>query len=81
MLKILLIVTLVGTVILLLVAALQPNQFRLERSTMISAPAVVEFGCINDLHRLQEISAYLKLDPTATYTFDGPPFFAVIVDL
>ena len=59
-------------VIFLIAAAFQPSDFRVMRSTSISAPPAVAFAQINDLHRWQEISPYAKLDPAAKYTFEGP---------
>ena len=55
------------------VAALQPDTFHVERSTTISTPPTIPFAQINDLHRWQEMSPYAKLDPAATYAFEGPP--------
>ena len=60
-------------VIFLIVAAFQPEDFRVERSIVISAPAAYAFEQVNDLHKWQEMSPYAKLDPAATYTFSGPP--------
>jgi len=59
-------------VIVLIVAAFQPEDFRVERSIVISAPAVLAFEQANDLHKWQEMSPYAKLDPAAKYVFTGP---------
>lgn len=59
-------------VLVLIVAALRPADFRVERSIAVSAPAARAFGQVNDLHQWQEMSPYVKLDPAATYSFDGP---------
>jgi hypothetical protein len=32
----------------------------------------VAYAQVNDLHQWQKISPYVKLDPTASYVFDGP---------
>ncbi len=59
-------------VLVLVVAALRPADFRIERSISVTAPAALAFGQINDLRKWQEMSPYVKLDPVATYSFDGP---------
>jgi hypothetical protein len=59
-------------VIFLVVAALQPADFKIERSIGISAPAAFAFGQVNDLHKWQEMSPYAKHDRAAKYTFTGP---------
>lgn len=56
-----------------LVAAFQPKDYVVTRSTVISAPAAVPFSYVNDLHKWQaQISPYTKLDPAAVFTFAGP---------
>ena len=65
--------TLVAAVVVIcVVVALQPADFRVERSITISAPAAVVFARVNDLHRWQEFSPWAKLDPAAKNTFEGP---------
>jgi hypothetical protein len=65
--------TLVALVaIFLIVAAFQPEDFQVERSIVISAPAAYAFEQVNDLHKWQEMSPYAKLDPAAKYVFSGP---------
>jgi hypothetical protein len=54
------------------VVALRPADFRITRSTTISAPPEAAFAQVNDLHRWQEMSPYAKLDPEAKHTFGGP---------
>jgi len=54
------------------VAALQPAEFRIERSVAIAAPAEVVFAQVNDLHEFQEFSPWAKRDPAAKNTFEGP---------
>lgn len=63
----------VAVVVLLVAAALQPNEFRVSRNVSITAPAAVVYAHVNDLHKWQEVSPYVKLDPAASYVFDGPP--------
>jgi uncharacterized protein YndB with AHSA1/START domain len=60
-------------VIVLVLAAFQPADFRIVRSTVINAPAAAVFPRVNDLHRFQEWSPWAKLDPGMKSTFAGPP--------
>jgi hypothetical protein len=55
----------------LIAAALQPDDLRVKRSIIISAPAAFPFAEINDLRKWQEISPYAKDDPAAKYTIAG----------
>lgn len=59
-------------VVILIVGALQSDTYRVERSVTIAAPAAVIFPQINDVHRLQDWSPWVKLDPNAKMTFHGP---------
>lgn len=60
-------------VALLIVAALQPAEYHVTRSITINAQAALSYQYVNDLHKWQEISPYVKVDPAAKYEFDGPP--------
>lgn len=59
-------------VVFLVAAALQPSDLRVERSIVVSAPAALAFGQLNDLHKWEAMSPYVRYDPAAKYTFDGP---------
>ena len=59
-------------VIFLLVAALQPADFRIVRSALISAPPAVLFARVDNLHTWQEFSPWAKLDPNVRNTYEGP---------
>ena len=52
--------------------ALQPPDFRVERSITIAAPPAVVFDHVNDLHKWQPWSPWAKLDPNAKVGFEGP---------
>ena len=59
-------------VVLVIVVALQPADFRIARSaTFAAAPATV-FAQVNDLHKFQDWSPWAKIDPAAKATFEGP---------
>ncbi len=62
----------VVVVLFLLAAALQPADFRIERSVTISAPPAAVFPYVNDLHLWQEFSPWAKLDPHVQNTYTGP---------
>ncbi|MDZ7901387.1 MAG: hypothetical protein U5L01_02070 [Rheinheimera sp.] len=67
MFKKILIGLVVVIVIFVVVVALQPSEFRIERSVLISAPAAEIFPHTNDLRKMQEWSPWKKLDPDAKY--------------
>ena len=60
-------------VIFLVVVALQPSEFRVARSTAVSAPAPAVFAQVNDFHKWQAWSPWQKLDPAMKKTYDGAP--------
>lgn len=72
MLKKILIALVVLVAALLIVAAFQSDTYRVERSVTIAAPAAAIFPQINDLRLAQVWSPWVKLDPAAKYTFEGP---------
>ena len=59
-------------VVFLIVVAVQPNDFRIERSASVAAPAETVFAQVNDFHKWTEWSPWAKLDPTMKQTFEGP---------
>ena len=66
----------IGLVLLIAVFAvvvwLQPDDYRLTRSTVIWAPVARVFPHVNDLRRWDDWSPWAKLDPNAKVTFSGP---------
>jgi len=56
----------------LIIVALQPNEFRVERSATIAAPAAVVFDQVNDFHKWDAWSPWAKLDLNAKNSFEGP---------
>jgi hypothetical protein len=56
----------------LVVVALQPSEFHVERTATIAAPQADVFARVNDLHKWEAWSPWAKLDPTAKMTFEGP---------
>lgn len=59
-------------VVLAVVVARQPSRFRVARSAAISAPPEQVFAQVNDLHRWEAWSPWLKLDPAAKTSYHGP---------
>ena len=51
--------------------ALQPAEFRIERTATIAAAPADVFAQVNDLHKWQAWSPWAKLDPQAKVTFEG----------
>jgi hypothetical protein len=60
-------------VVFVIIAAMQPAEFRIARSAMMSAPAAEVFGQVNDFHKWEAWSPWAKLDPTMRQTFEGAP--------
>jgi hypothetical protein len=54
------------------VVALQPSEFRVERSAAIAAPQADVFTQVNDLRKWDAWSPWAKLDPDAKISFEGP---------
>jgi uncharacterized protein YndB with AHSA1/START domain len=72
MLKKILLVLVALVVVFLLVVALQPSDYRVERMTTIAAPPSQVFAEVNDFHKWEAWSPWAKLDPDAKITFEGP---------
>jgi hypothetical protein len=54
--------------IFLIVVAMQPADFRVERTTNIAAPQADVFAQVNDFHKWDAWSPWAKLDPEAKVT-------------
>jgi hypothetical protein len=63
----------VAVLIIALVAFIstRPDRFRVERSTLVSAPADIVFPLINDFHQWVLWSPFEKLDSNMKKTFEG----------
>jgi uncharacterized protein YndB with AHSA1/START domain len=72
-LKPILFVVAAAVVLFVVVVALQPSEFRVARSTTISAPPAEVFAQVNDFHNWEAWSPWAKLDPTCKNTFEGAP--------
>ncbi|HTJ96567.1 MAG TPA: SRPBCC family protein [Rhodocyclaceae bacterium] len=58
--------------VILIFAATKPDEFRVERSITIKAPAEKIFPLMNDLHSFGQWSPYEKVDPAMKRTYSGP---------
>jgi len=59
-------------ILLVVIIAMQPADFRVTRSATIGAPAPAVFAQVNDFHKWNAWSPWAKLDPAAKNSFDGP---------
>lgn len=70
--------TIIALVIVVLVAgvlaaaAMRPDNFRVQRSTLIAAPPEKIIAHIDDFHAWAQWSPWEKMDPSMTRTFEGP---------
>lgn len=62
-------VLLIASVVVL--AAMQPSAFRVERSTVVKAPPEKVFPMINDLRAFNSWNPFMKMDPAAKVTYSG----------
>ena len=60
-------------VVLVIVIATRPTEFRVQRSATIAAPAPVVFAQVNDFHKWDAWSPYVKRDLGMKKTFEGAP--------
>lgn len=58
--------------VLVTVIALQPGDFRVTRTTTISATAPTVFSYVNDFHHWSKWSPWAKLDPNMKEVYEGP---------
>ena len=66
------IVGLVGVIaIILIVAAMQPAEYHVERSRTIAAPAALLFDQVNDHKKFEKWNPWQKMDPESKTTYSG----------
>jgi hypothetical protein len=68
-----LIALVVIVVVFIIIVAMRPSEFRVTRSTVISALPPEIFAGVNDLHQWLAWSPWEKIDPALKRTFEGPP--------
>jgi uncharacterized protein YndB with AHSA1/START domain len=59
-------------VLILIVAAFQPKDFRVQRGATIAATPEVLFGYFNNHKKFSEWNPWAKMDPNAKNTYSGP---------
>lgn len=67
-----LLIVLGALALVLIVAALQPSQFRITRQAVLAASPEAVFPHVNDLPKWQAWSPWERLDPAMKRTFAGP---------
>ena len=73
MLKTILIALAVIVIVLVVVVVMQPSEFRVARSTTISAPPTAVFAQVNDFHKWEAWNPWGKVDPAMKQTYEGAP--------
>ena len=73
MLKWILVALAVVVVALVGIIVMQPSQFRIVRTAVISAPPAAVFAQVNDFHRWESWSPWAKLDPAMSQRYEGAP--------
>jgi uncharacterized protein YndB with AHSA1/START domain len=58
-------------VVFLVAVAMQPAEFRVERTATMAAPPEEVFAQVNDFHNWEAWSPWAKLDPAAKNSFEG----------
>jgi uncharacterized protein YndB with AHSA1/START domain len=71
-LKKILLVLFAIVVLFVIVVALQPSHYSVQRSTTIAAPVDVVFEQVNDFHKFAAWNPWSELDPKMKETFEGP---------
>jgi hypothetical protein len=59
-------------VVLIAVIATRPADFRITRSATMRGPASAAFAQVNDFHNWEAWSPFVKYDPNAKLTYEGP---------
>jgi hypothetical protein len=59
-------------IIFLIFVAMQPNEFRVSRSAVMTVPSEVVFAQVNDFHNWEAWNPWGKLDPAMKQLYDGP---------
>jgi hypothetical protein len=62
----------IAVIAFLVMASMQPTDFRITRTGTIAAPVSAVFDHVNDLQKWEAWSPWAKLDPEAKNSFEGP---------
>ena len=67
-------ITLAAVVVLfVIIVALRPSDFRVERSIVVAVPPAAAFAQVNDFHKWEAWNPWAKMDPAMKETYDGAP--------
>jgi uncharacterized protein YndB with AHSA1/START domain len=72
MLKTIALIVAAGIVVVLILASLKPDTFRIERSALIPAPPEKVYPLIADMRAFNTWNPFLRKDPKAQLTYSGP---------
>ena len=73
MLMYILIALAIIVVLFVVIVAMRPPEFRVERSATMNAPPNVAFDQVNDFRKWQTWSPWENLDPNLKRSYEGPP--------
>lgn len=59
-------------IVLIVAILLQPDEYRVQRTSTMNAPPAAAFAQVNDFHNWDRWSPWAKLDPNMKVTYDGP---------
>jgi Polyketide cyclase / dehydrase and lipid transport len=59
-------------VVLIIIVATRPADFRITRTATMPAPPAVAFAQVNNFHKWEAWSPWAKLDPACKYSYEGP---------
>jgi hypothetical protein len=62
----------VFVVVFVIIVAAQPTDFRVVRSATMAAPPALVFAQVNDFRKWEAWSPWVKMDPNAKISYDGP---------
>ena len=65
------IVLAVVVAVLIVIVTLQPSDFRVSRSAIVSAPAPAVYAQVNDFHKWEAWNPWGKIDPAMKQTYEG----------
>ena len=72
LIKILIVVAVI-IVVLVVIVALQSKEYRVARSTTMSAPPLAVFAQVNDFHKWKPWNPWGKIDPAMKQAYEGAP--------
>lgn len=59
--------------VLIVVIAMQPSEYRVARSATMAAPPAAVFAQVNDFHKWEAWNPWGKIDPAMKQTYEGAP--------